>query len=83
MALAGVFNFIAFVAITTAIRVLPIVAVHLLNASQVAMAAIAGVTLFGEELTIGLFWGIALTMIGLLVLATKRAPEKTNQDAST
>lgn len=72
MAMAGVFNFIAFVAIATAMRVLPIVAVHLLNASQVAMAAVAGVVLFGEPLTIGLLLGIALTMAGLLVLATKR-----------
>lgn len=75
MVMAGVFNFIAFVAITTAMRVLPIVAVHLLNASQVAMAAVAGVIMFNEPLTIGLVSGIALTMAGLMVLATKRAPE--------
>lgn len=80
IALAGVFNFVAFVAITTAIRVLPIVAVHLLNASQVAMAAIAGVVIFGEPMTVGLLSGIALTMAGLLVMATKKAPEEKQPD---
>lgn len=72
MLMAGVFNFVAFVAITTAMRVLPIVAVHLLNASQVAMAATAGVILFGERLTLTLIAGIALTLVGLIVLAAKR-----------
>lgn len=76
MVLAGVFNFVAFVAITTAMRVLPIVAVHLLNASQVAMAATAGVVLFNEPTTWKLVTGIALTMSGLIVLATRR-PAKT------
>lgn len=77
MILAGVFNFIAFVAITTAMRVLPIVAVHLLNASQVAMAATAGVIMFDEPPTRQLVIGIALTMAGLLILATKRPPKQT------
>lgn len=83
MAMAGLFNFVAFVAITTAMRVLPIVAVHLLNASQVAMAAIAGVVLFGEPMTAGLILGIALTMAGLLVLATKRTTQDIPQDSKT
>ncbi|MCM2369055.1 DMT family transporter [Aporhodopirellula aestuarii] len=72
MIAAGVFNFIAFIAITTAMKVLPIVAVHLLNASQVAMAAMAGVVLFAEPVTTTLVIGIVLTMLGLLVLARRR-----------
>jgi len=72
MGSAGVFNFLAFIAITTAIKVLPIVAVHLLNASQVAMAATAGVVLFAEPVTSMLLTGIVLTMVGLLVLAKRR-----------
>ncbi|EMI44272.1 DMT family transporter [Rhodopirellula sp. SWK7] len=72
MGAAGVFNFLAFIAITTAMKVLPIVAVHLLNASQVAMAAAAGVILFAEPVTATLLIGIALTMVGLLVLARRR-----------
>lgn len=72
MAAAGLFNFIAFIAISTALRVLPVVAVHLLNASQVAMAATAGVLLFAEPLTGKLLVGIALTVAGLLALAQRR-----------
>ena len=71
MAAAGVFNFAAFVSISTALRVLPVVAVHLLNASQVAMAAVAGVLLFDEKVTGPLAIGILLTMVGLLVLAKR------------
>ncbi|EMI57387.1 DMT family transporter [Rhodopirellula sallentina] len=69
---AGLFNFLAFIAITTAMKALPIVAVHLLNASQVAMAAIAGVVLFTEPITATLVIGISLTMTGLMVLARRR-----------
>ncbi|WP_404305075.1 DMT family transporter [Neorhodopirellula lusitana] len=76
MMLAGFFNLVAFIAIATAMRVLPIVAVHLLNASQVAMAATAGVVLFSEPLTHSLIVGILMTMGGLLVLASRR-PAKT------
>lgn len=71
MVAAGLFNFTAFVAISTALRVLPVVAVHLLNASQVAMAAVAGVFVFGEEVTGPLAIGIVLTMAGLLILAKR------------
>jgi drug/metabolite transporter (DMT)-like permease len=73
MGSAGVFNFLAFIAITTAMRALPIVAVHLLNASQVAMAATAGVVLFAEPLSGSLMLGILLTICGLLVLARRRS----------
>lgn len=73
MGSAGVFNFLAFLAITTAMKILPIVAVHLLNASQVAMAAAAGVVLFDESVTASLLVGITLTMLGLMVLARRPA----------
>ncbi|QEG02458.1 EamA-like transporter family protein [Stieleria maiorica] len=72
---AGFLNFSAFVAITTALRLLPVVAVNLINASQVAMAGVAGVILFNEPITIQLAIGISLTFIGLIILARRtRAP---------
>ncbi|MCC9599557.1 DMT family transporter [Stieleria sp. JC731] len=71
MTAAGIFNFTAFVAITASLRLLPVVAVNLINASQVAMAAIAGVILFGEPMSIRLLTGIALTFIGLVILARR------------
>jgi drug/metabolite transporter (DMT)-like permease len=75
MIAAGVFNFSAFVAITTALKLLPVVAVNLINASQVAMASLAGVLLFREPVTLQLVLGILLTFVGLMILARRtRAP---------
>lgn len=71
MGAAGLFNFLAFVAITSALRHLPVVAVNLINASQVAMAAVAGVIVFREPVTWELGLGIGLTFIGLLILARR------------
>ncbi|WP_372897330.1 DMT family transporter [Stieleria sp.] len=75
MVTAGCLNFSAFVAITTSLRLLPVVAVNLINASQVAMAGVAGVILFDEPITTRLAVGIALTFVGLIILARRtRAP---------
>ncbi|KAA5544592.1 DMT family transporter [Roseiconus nitratireducens] len=71
MASAGVFNFLAFVALTAALRRLPVVAVNLINASQVALAAIAGVVLFSEPVTVQLLLGITLTFVGLVILTRR------------
>lgn len=82
MIAAGAFNFTAFAALTVALKSLPVIAVNLINASQVAMAAVAGVLLFAEPVTTGLILGILLTIAGLLILAKKRAPaeERTSVD---
>jgi DME family drug/metabolite transporter len=72
MLAAGIFNFTAFAALSTALKALPVVAVNLINASQVAMAALAGVILFAEPVTGSLIIGIALTFAGLMILANRR-----------
>lgn len=72
MATAGLCNFTAFVALSVALKALPVVAVNLLNASQVAMAALAGVILFAEPVTGPLVTGIALTFVGLAILANRK-----------
>ena len=72
MSAAGVLNFFAFVAMSYALKALPVVAVNLINASQVAMAAVAGVWLFAEPVTASLLSGIVLTFIGLSILAAGR-----------
>ena len=46
MLAAGVFNLIAFVAVTRALQIATLVYVNALNASQVAMAGLAGVIFF-------------------------------------
>ena len=76
MTTAGVLNFAAFIAITVSLRHLPVVAVNLINASQVAMAAIAGVFLFEESVTKPLVLGIGLTLFGLLLLAGRETSQK-------
>ena len=80
MTAAGVFNFVAFIALATALKALPVVAVNLINASQVAMAAIAGVLLFSEPFTTQLCVGLMLTFAGLAILASRR---RTSTDTTT
>ncbi len=79
MATAGLCNFMAFVALSIALKALPVVAVNLLNATQVAMAAVAGVVLFAEPVTWPLVTGIALTLAGLVILANRK--KKTNSES--
>lgn len=74
MVIAGVCNFTAFLSLSLALKSLPVVAVNLINASQVAMAAVAGVVLFSEPVTRPLVIGILLTCGGLLILASRRRP---------
>ncbi|MCG8650180.1 MAG: DMT family transporter [Pirellulales bacterium] len=73
MVAAGTFNFVAFAALSLALKALPVVAVNLINASQVAMAAVAGVMLFAEPITTPLMIGITLTFAGLIILASRRS----------
>lgn len=74
MSIAGSCNFLAFIAITASLRLLPVVAVNLINASQVAMAAMAGVLLFREPFTWTLLGGILLTIAGLIIMAIRPSP---------
>lgn len=70
MLFAGSFNMAAFFMLSFSLRAIPVVAVNLLNATQAALAAIAGVWLFNEDLTQSLIIGSALTILGLVVLGT-------------
>jgi drug/metabolite transporter (DMT)-like permease len=53
-----------------------VVYVHLINASQAAMAAIAGVMIFSEPLTWYLVVGILLTATGLLLPSVSQASRR-------
>lgn len=66
MLLAGLMNTAAFLALTRAFQLATIVYVNALNATQVTMAAVAGVLLFQEALSGELALGILLTIAGLL-----------------
>jgi drug/metabolite transporter, DME family len=74
---AGVFNAIAFFAVHAAFKRLSVVRVNLLNASQAAMAAIAGVVLFAEPNTWWLQVGTLLTVTGLVLSARREKPQPT------
>ena len=63
--LAGVFNLIAFAALTKALQMATVVFVNALNASQTAMAATIGVVFFQEPLTGSMLTGVLLTIFGL------------------
>lgn len=72
MGAAGWLNVIAFFLLSFSLRSIPVVAVNLLNGTQAAMAAAAGVLLFGELWTIPLGCGLMLTLVGLAILGTGR-----------
>jgi len=78
MLAAGTLNLIAFLAITKGLQLTTVVHANVLNASQVAMAAFAGLLFFDEPLTLWLALGVGLTIVG--VAAIDR-PEETDQYA--
>ena len=65
MIAAGVFNLGAFLALIHGLQRTTVVHASAVNASQVAMAALAGVLLFAEPLTAWLLLGVCLTIFGV------------------
>jgi drug/metabolite transporter (DMT)-like permease len=65
---AGLFNAAAFWALTKALQVVTVVYVNALNATQVALAAVAGMIFFREALSGQLVAGILLTALGLMLM---------------
>jgi drug/metabolite transporter (DMT)-like permease len=68
MLAAGVCNTLAFLALTKSLQLTSVVYVNALNATQVTLAAIAGVVIFREALSPWLALGIALTIAGLVLM---------------
>lgn len=68
MLLAGICNAVAFFALTKALQLASVVYVNALNATQTAMAAVAGVMIFAEPLSAALGLGIVLTAAGLVLM---------------
>jgi drug/metabolite transporter (DMT)-like permease len=66
MFITGLFNLMGFVLLGFGYARITLVQGNVLNAGQVAMAAVAGVILFGEPLSICLILGAGLTMVGIL-----------------
>jgi DME family drug/metabolite transporter len=68
MLLAGLFNAAAFYALSKSLQLLPVLHYNLLNASQTAFAAVAGVMFFEEPITRALSLGVMLTIVGLVLM---------------
>lgn len=68
MLLAGTLNAVAFFSLSKALHLVTVMHVNLVNASQVAMAAVVGVMFFHEAWTATLTVGVGLTTLGLLVM---------------
>ena len=63
---AGVFNLIGFLAIIHGLQRTTVVHANVVSASQVAMAAVAGMALFHEPPNPWLLLGVGLTIAGIL-----------------
>jgi drug/metabolite transporter (DMT)-like permease len=75
MILAGLCNFAAFYSLTKALQLTSLLYVNALGASQAMLAAIAGVALFQEAASRSLEIGIALSVVGILLMSrTRRKP---------
>jgi drug/metabolite transporter (DMT)-like permease len=68
MLMAGTCNAVAFFALAKGLRHVTVIYANAVSASQSAMAALAGVALFGEILTIPLVVGTILTIGGLVLV---------------
>ena len=68
MVLAGLCNAVAFFSLGKSLQYLSLAYVNAFNASQTALSALAGVALFGEAVSRPLIGGVALTMLGLLLM---------------
>ena len=68
MLAAGTLNLIAFLAITKGLQLTTVVHANVLNASQVAIAAVAGTVIFAEPRTIWLLAGVGLTILGVVLI---------------
>lgn len=72
MIASGLFNLAGFALITKGLQLTTLVHANVLNASQVALGAAAGILLFHEPYNAGLLCGIALTVAGITLFGHPR-----------
>ena len=66
MAAAGVFNLVGFLGLIHGLQRTTVVHANVVNASQVAMAAVAGMALFHESPNLWILLGVGLTIVGIV-----------------
>ena len=72
MWLAGLANCSAFYIVLCCTRYLPTVMLNSISSTQIIMSAVAGILIFTEPASAGLYLGIALTILGLLIISIKK-----------
>jgi drug/metabolite transporter (DMT)-like permease len=75
MLAAGVCNLAGFLAIARALQLTTVVHANMMNSSQVALAAVAGIVLFGERANVWLVSGVLLTIVGILMIGRPTSQE--------
>jgi drug/metabolite transporter (DMT)-like permease len=85
MIAAGVCNATAFICLTMALQLISVVRVNAIGSSQCALAALAGVLLFNEPLSLALIGGLVLTVGGLSLMGGRddggrTPPEESRSD---
>ncbi|MGA2796488.1 MAG: DMT family transporter [Thermoguttaceae bacterium] len=68
MVAAGFFNLLGFIGFTKGLHLTTVVRANVLSASQVAMAAVAGILVFQESPNLWLLLGVALTLSGIFLI---------------
>jgi drug/metabolite transporter, DME family len=69
---AGFFNLLGFLAIIKGLQLTTVVHANVVNASQVAMAAVAGIMLFNEPRNPWLLFGVVFTILGVVLIDRPR-----------
>ncbi len=79
MLAAGIFNLLGFIGLTKGLQLTPVVHANVLNASQVAMAAIAGMFIFQESPNFWLLLGVSLSVLGICLIDRPVAEQSVDQ----
>lgn len=82
MLFAGVVNLAAFLAVTKGFQLASVVHVNAVTASQVAMAAVAGLFFFKEPISLALVLGVVLTIVSVAMIGQsgRRDEEMVTED---
>jgi drug/metabolite transporter, DME family len=75
MLAAGFFNVIGFLGIAKGLQLTTVVHASMLNASQVAMSAVAGILCFREAVNPWVIFGVVVTVVGILLIDRPPADE--------
>jgi drug/metabolite transporter (DMT)-like permease len=70
MSAAGICNLIAFTALVRGLHLTTVLHVYMLNAGQVALAAVAGIVFFGEDANGRLVLGVVIMIAGIFAFGS-------------